>query len=129
MPERVQDFASFDRSILKHPYLNDLIGDNRIEKSIKSIRVPVVTIKQLLHRYPGTPIIALQIDTEGHDFAVIKSAVKAGCLPKIINYETKHLSYGDQFECRALLSSHGYSFLSYHQDTLAYRSHNGSPAG
>ena len=82
----------------------------------------MVTIDQLLLRHPDIGrLIALQIDTEGHDFAVVKSAVAAGCLPKIINYEHMHLTYDDQVKCRDLLSSHGYSFWTGDQDTLAYR--------
>jgi hypothetical protein len=81
----------------------------------------VVTVKQLLEKHNSPHIIALQIDTEGHDFVVIKSAVAARCLPRIINYESKHLSMDDQIACRELLAAHGYSFLTNFADTLAYR--------
>ncbi len=120
LPEWTQGMASFDKSILlKHSHWP---GFQNIEQYIESVSVPVVTVGQLLRKHPDIKkIVALQIDTEGHDFDVVKSAVEAGCLPKIINYEHRHLSYLDQVACRELLSSHGYCFLSNAIDTLALR--------
>jgi FkbM family methyltransferase len=120
LPEWTQGFASFDKSLLLKHF--DDPGGEKVVPFIESVRVPVVTIRQLLERHPDIGrLIALQIDAEGHDFAVVKSAVEAGCLPRIINYEHKHLTYSDQAKCRDLLSSHGYSFCAAGQDTLAYR--------
>jgi FkbM family methyltransferase len=117
-PDHVHMLASFDKSVLlKH----DLAG-NSFEKFIETVPVSVVTFEQLLKRHPDLgPITALQIDTEGHDFIIVKSAVDAGCLPRIINYEHFNLSYEDQVACRDLLSKHGYSFVSTGWDTLAYK--------
>ncbi|MBC7807886.1 MAG: FkbM family methyltransferase [Akkermansiaceae bacterium] len=121
-PEWVHMLASFDKSvILKHKDMDGIRGKN-FEQYIEDIPVPVVTVKQLLQRHPDLGnITALQIDTEGHDFIVVKSAVDGDCLPRIINYEHKHLSYGDQTACRDLLAKKGYSFCSTGSDTLAYR--------
>jgi FkbM family methyltransferase len=117
-PDWIQGLASFDRSVL--------IRENKklsepLDKYITSVKVPVITVQQLLEKHGNPHVIALQIDTEGHDYAVIKSAVAAGCLPRIINYESKHLVMEDQIQCRELLASHGYSFLTNFADTLAYR--------
>jgi FkbM family methyltransferase len=118
LPDWTRGIASFDRSVLvKH---SKILGEN-IERYIETVLVSVITVKELMRRYLGTQITALQIDTEGHDFVVVKSAVDARLLPRIINYETKHLSFDDQAKCREMLTQHGYSFLSNHQDTLAYR--------
>jgi len=90
--------------------------------AIESVRVPVITMAQLLAKHPQiTNVMGLQIDTEGHDYTVVRSAVGAGCLPRIINYEHKHLSYSDQVACRNLLETHGYAFWTNASDTLAYR--------
>jgi FkbM family methyltransferase len=121
-PEWAQGLASFDKSVLLiHKDWEGVRGGN-LERHIESILVPVVTVGQLLKKHSDVrKVLALQIDTEGHDFAVIQSAAEAGCLPRIINYEHKHLSYHDRFACRDLLGAHGYSFLSDEVDTLAYR--------
>jgi FkbM family methyltransferase len=117
IPEWANGIASFDKKvILKHK----LKGVNL---EIEEVDVPVVTVKQLLKKYPSLPpILLLQIDTEGHDFTVIKSAVEAGCTPKIIHYEHKHLNFQDQFDCRELLISKDYQFHSGVSDTIAVRS-------
>jgi len=93
-----------------------------LKSLIEQVSVPVITVSQLLEKHPSLPsILALQVDTEGHDFNVIQSAIEAGCLPKIINYEHRHLSLPDQVACRSLLMSKGYYFHSIHKDTLAVR--------
>ena len=122
LPDWVQLLASFDKAnLLRHEGLPGLKGE-RLDPYIETVRVSVVTVSQLLQKHSDMPgLIALQIDTEGHDFKVIRSAVEAGCLPRIINYEHKHLTYSDQVSCRALLSSKGYSFWANGEDTLAYR--------
>lgn len=114
-PEWVHMLASFDKTVItKH-------GD--YDGRIQAVPVPVVTVGELLRRHPDLgPITALQIDTEGHDFVVVKSAVEAGCLPKIIHYEHRHLSFDDQIACRDLLAKHGYTFCFIDWDTLAFRS-------
>jgi FkbM family methyltransferase len=124
LPDWMQGIASFDKShLLKHKsYAQGALFDPYIE----SVRVPVVTINQLLQKNSDiTEFIALQVDTEGHDFVVIKSAVEARFLPKIINYEHKHLAYSDQVSCRELLSSLDYSFWADQVNTIAYRTVSG----
>lgn len=122
LPSWVQGLASFDRSVLlKHREWEGVRG-NPFEAHIESIRVPVLTVQQLLGRHPELGrLLALQVDTEGHDYKVIQSAVDAGALPSIINYEHKHLGYEDQVACRDLLTSRGYAFFGGTVDTLAFR--------
>src|SRR6202034_2259284 len=109
LPDWVHCLGSFDKSVLLKHVDDPGVKGKKLDQFIESVRVPVITVSQLLQRHPdiGT-LIALQIDAEGHDFVVVKSAVEAGCLPRIINYEHKHLAYSDQVRCRDLLSSHGY---------------------
>jgi FkbM family methyltransferase len=121
-PEWVRGLASFDKDVLLSHKNKPGVRGRNFEQYIESVRVPTATVGQLLEAHSDVRrIIALQIDTEGYDFVVVKSAIEAGCLPRIINYEHKHLSYHDQFLCRNLLSSYGYSFWSDIADTLAWR--------
>ncbi|HUY69063.1 MAG TPA: FkbM family methyltransferase [Alphaproteobacteria bacterium] len=129
VPDWAQGLASFEKRVLLRHRRALRAADKDFERHIETVRVPVVTVAQLLGRHPGIgKIMLLQIDTEGHDFAVIQSAVAANCLPPIIHYEHKHLGYADQAACRELLTPYGYSFLSDETDTLAYRPPAGSPA-
>jgi hypothetical protein len=88
---------------------------------IESLRVPVLTIGNLIDRHAHIlPVMLLQIDTEGHDFEVVKSAIQANCLPKVIHYEHQHLSIHDQLACRNLLGEKDYSFAANGHNTIAY---------
>lgn len=122
LPGWVQGLASFKKSVLVKHATAEGVDRARFLASIESLRVPVVTVASLLEQYPvENGFAVLQIDTEGHDLHVVRSAVAAKCLPRIINYEHKHLSYADQVACRELLAAHGYSFWSAKPDTLAVR--------
>ena len=123
LPRWVHGLASFDRRVLEKHATADGVDRRRFLASIESLHVPVLTIAQLLERHVSLRrnLIALQVDTEGHDFSVLQSAVDSRCLPPVINYEHKHLSYGDQVACRDLLASHGYTFFPGKADTCAFR--------
>ena len=122
LPEFVHGLARFDKAVLlKH---RDWPGVDALsfEHSIEAVPVQVVTFAGLLQRHPDIKKVGvLQVDTEGHDYLVVKSSIDAGCHPRLIHYEHKHLSYYDQFACRDLLASHGYSFWADYVDTLAWR--------
>ncbi|HYF07080.1 MAG TPA: FkbM family methyltransferase [Acetobacteraceae bacterium] len=120
MPDWIQGTASFDRSVLlKHRHAPG-VPAARYESLIQEVRVPVVTMGQLLQRHPDlSKYTSLHVDTEGHDYEVVKSAVEAGLRPPLISYEHKHLSHATQVECRNLLSSLGYQFIDTDEDTFA----------
>ena len=121
-PEWVHGLASFNKGVLLTHRNWKGVDAREFDAAIESVRVPVITMAQLLAKHPQiTNVMGLQIDTEGHDYTVVRSAVGAGCLPRIINYEHKHLSYSDQVACRNLLETHGYAFWTNASDTLAYR--------
>jgi FkbM family methyltransferase len=121
LPAWAHGLASFDKSVLlRH---RDWPGAGPdFADWIQEVNVPVVTLRQLLDRHPGVArVLALQVDTEGHDFTVIRSAIEAGCRPPLINYEHKHLARSDQAACRDLLAENGYAFHSGRVDTIAIR--------
>ncbi len=122
LPSWAAGIASLDKNVLlKHRHDFGITGKD-IDFYIESVRVPTVTFSQLMRKHPdiANPLV-LQVDAEGYDFTIVKAAVEAGCLPKIINYEHKHLTFKDQTSCRELLSTAGYAFFSGFADTLAYR--------
>lgn len=123
LPDWAQGLASFDKQHLLKPHTDwEGFKEHDLEPLIEKVRVPVITIAQILGKYSWlSPLLVLQIDTEGHDFQVIKSAFDAQCFPRIIHYEHTNLSYSDQFSCRDLLTSKGYYFFSDRADTLAIR--------
>jgi len=122
LPEWAQGIASFDKSfLLKCKDIPGIKGKTFVPY-IETVRVSVITFDQLLQKHSDVArLTALQVDTEGYDFVVVKAAIAAGCLPRIINYEHRHLSYSDQVSCRELLSSKGYYFWSNWENTVAYK--------
>jgi FkbM family methyltransferase len=78
-----------------------------------------MTLSQLLERHSLSAIDYLQIDTEGHDFEIIKTVDFGRIRPSVICYEHANLSYEDNVACRSLLAREGYHFASWLGDTVA----------
>lgn len=84
-----------------------------------------ITVADLMSRLENFgSVMILQIDTEGYDFNIIKSAFEANLTPPSIQYEHKHLSLGDQCQCRELLEGVGYSFLTSTVDMICFNDVN-----
>jgi FkbM family methyltransferase len=115
VPAWAKQLASFNRAHLSYR----ATGIAKLEQYVEPFRVPTLTISSLLRRYGFSQIHLMQVDTEGHDFEIIKMAVESAILPKIINYEFVHLSRVDQASCKRLLHSCGYQFIDVGNDTLA----------
>lgn len=120
LPQWLHSVASFDKTLLLRQQKR--VRGIDIRPHIEAVPVPIVTMGELLERHPKQrPIIALQVDAEGYDFVVVKSAAEAGCLPPVVAYEHKHMTYSDQIACRDFLSGHGYALCSAGQDTFGFR--------
>jgi FkbM family methyltransferase len=102
--------ASFDREHVKRFGVP--------EEYIEETTVEVVTFSSLLERCGIKDATLLQVDTEGYDYRVVKSALEAGLRPKIINYEHIHLSRNDQLRCKRMLFARGYRFVDLGLETL-----------
>lgn len=94
-----------------------------IEDYILRERVACVPLMSLLARHHVERVDLLCIDTEGHDFEIIKQLDFQTIQPVIILYERKHLSEEDQTQCIGLLRDGGYSVSHFLGNTLAYLPH------
>ena len=65
----------------------------------------------------------IQIDTEGHDYEVIKLIDFARLQPRVVLYEHFHLSETDRRACQAFLAERGFECIERHYDTIALRVH------
>ena len=89
---------------------------------IETLPVHGTSLQSLLAKHGINKVSLLQIDTEGYDFEVIKSAFDAGIFPDLINYEHCWLVPNTRFQkCKQMLDSHGYQFVETGKDTLAIR--------
>lgn len=115
LPDWLQGIASFNRDHLSHKKF----GVKGLEKHIIPVSVPVLTFATLVKKHNITQCDLLQIDTEGYDCQIVKSALETGLRPAIINYEYIHTNPSERANCKRLLASHGYDFLDIGRDTLA----------
>lgn len=105
--------ASFSRA--------NLVAQGVPEQHIEAQEVPGEPLSAILQRHGVAEVGLLQVDTEGFDFEVIKSAFAAGLKPEMINYEHCWLPPDQRLACKHLLDARGYDFLEVGKDTLALR--------
>ncbi|MEX1002139.1 MAG: FkbM family methyltransferase [Crocinitomicaceae bacterium] len=122
--------ATFNRDTLIYQIERNYVSD-RLKREGKPIpetiedyltyeEVNCTTIHDLLlkHRFEKPDL--LQIDTEGYDFEIIKTIDFQRLKPKLISFESEHLSESDRKACEALLTAQGYSLQHIDRDTVAY---------
>lgn len=88
--------------------------------NIEAIDVPAMTLGQLFEKHQITSLDFLQIDTEGHDYEILKMLPSTGVKPTAIHFESAMLSIPDREACNAMLSEMGYSLAFCGIDTVAY---------
>jgi FkbM family methyltransferase len=117
-PAWFQQLASLDRSVLaKHGHS---IPD--IESRIVAETVPTLTVASLLRRHSLTRIDLLVIDTEGHDYRILRQFDLGSLRPLIVMFEHQHLSEADKAAAFALLRAHRYAWAETPEgDVLAWR--------
>jgi FkbM family methyltransferase len=81
--------------------------------------VPCLTLPDLLKSFAIERIDVLQIDAEGHDFAILRQLDFKRYRPAIINLEIVNLPEDEQEMCRALLSANGYVWEKTGYDLVA----------
>lgn len=116
LPGWVNGLASLHLDVL----LNHKWAIPDIEDYIVKERVRCVPLERLLREHRVAKIDLLAIDTEGHDYEIIKRLDLNRLKPPILTYEHKHLSRGDRKACVQLLRGFGYTVTSQLGNTLAY---------
>ncbi len=96
-------------SVKKHHWVQEIV----------EVHVPTLTFESLMRKHRIRSISLLQIDAEGYDFEILKQAFNTGARPKIIHFETSHLSSEDKRKSGTFLEEHGYQYAETATDTLA----------
>jgi FkbM family methyltransferase len=105
-PEWFNQLATLDREVL----LKHRSSIPEIDSLLVEERVPTVRLETLLARHQVSRIDLLVIDTEGHDFEVLRTLDLARFAPTLLMFEHQHLSEGDKKAAYALLERAGYDF-------------------
>jgi FkbM family methyltransferase len=117
-PEWFNQLATLDREVLlKHRSSIPEIDSLLIEE-----RAPTVRLDTLLARHGISRIDLLVIDTEGHDFEILRMLDLTRFRPTLLMFEHQHLSENDKEAAYALLKTAGYDFRETPEgDAIAWR--------
>jgi FkbM family methyltransferase len=117
-PQWFNQLATLDRAVLlKHreaiPNIDSLIVEER---------TPTVRLETLCKRQKVTRVDFLVIDTEGHDYEILRDFDFAYLQPTLLMFEHQHLSAHDKAAAYALLRSKGYKCQETAEgDAIAWR--------
>ncbi len=104
--------ASFERDVvLRYPGVTPSV--------VREVQIDCVTVKECMRRAGIDRIDLLQVDTEGYDFEILKMIDGAGLRPKVVRYESIHLSRRDRKDCSQFLLDRGYRIAHGHENTIA----------
>lgn len=117
-------FASFDKATITKNVqgLRNRIDGSQldVERVIESKPVEVISLGLLLDRYPHlNPIDVLITDVEGLDAQIIRDSLNSQLLPKLILFESKHVSEQEKTELTDFLSQLGYQLFELGGNSLA----------
>jgi FkbM family methyltransferase len=109
-------FSSFNREIplkLKYEYPD-------VEKNICEIGIQTLTLDSLLTKHNlKKDLDLLHVDTEGHDYVILKQLDLKITRPDIILFENLHLTLTDYKNCARKLRDNEYILYEQGLDTLA----------
>ncbi|MGZ4201448.1 MAG: FkbM family methyltransferase [Thermoleophilaceae bacterium] len=119
LPDWYDGIGSFSReAVASHA---DQIPD--IEDRIVERQVPALTFGALCRRNRVDQVDLLLIDTEGHDWEILRSIDFVVWHPRLVIYEHYHLSAPDRAAARAHMERQGYQTMEEGFDTFCVNAH------
>jgi FkbM family methyltransferase len=117
LPDWYDGVGSFSReAILTHsPQMPD------IAERIVEVEVPALRFATLCDRHGIERPDLVVIDTEGHDWEIVRTIDLAARGPRMLVYEHFHLTPGDRAACRGHLEEAGYETMEEGFDTVCLR--------
>jgi FkbM family methyltransferase len=114
--------ASFERAQVVAAYARHArrlgLGEHP-DRAIVGEAVPTLTLDAVLNDFGLERCDLLVIDTEGHDFEIIRTIDFARIRPLVLIYEHIHLGRADRLACWRLLRANGYRCAADWSNTLA----------
>ena len=112
IPEWLRGVATVDYGHVEKHLRPEMYG------AIRQITVECLSLASLFARNKVRQIDLLQIDTEGHDYVVLKQFDFSAIQPKLVIFERKHLSKEDDLAARRLMEQIGYEMKALETDYL-----------
>lgn len=119
LPEWYDGIGSFSKDfVLGHAkHMPDIAERLRCEE------VPTLTFESLCAKHGLERVDLLVVDTEGHDWEILRRIDLEARRPSLVVYEHFHLSEEDRRSCRAHLRDAGYETLEEGFDTFCLSIH------
>ncbi len=116
VPDWVSQLNSFDKSITTE--VQEKFG-TLVE--IKEMQIPCTTVEEILTRNNIPSLDLLLIDTEGHDYEILKTIELKRWNPEIVIFEHRHLEDADFKKALDLLKRDGYQIYKDDYDTIGLK--------
>jgi FkbM family methyltransferase len=114
LPDYFDQLGSFDRNhILKH-------CDGALAPFIREMDVTVLPLAEVLRSRGVRECHLLHVDTEGHDYEVLRTLDFSVVKPLVIFVEHDHLASGEKRGLVRLLQRHGYDVRDCGRDYVAF---------
>lgn len=111
LEENYSPFASFSKNIVKKQVPKDICID--------ALEVEIVSLNSFIEMNNVDKIDVLQIDTEGHEYEILKNLGEWSKKPSILHIEIGHLTLHSIDQLMLIISAQGYrSYWGGHQEDL-----------
>lgn len=130
LPDWALGISSFynDRNALGGKKVDEQTKELIQSKTIRE-SVQCISFDSVLRDYAVKEMDLLQIDTEGHDWEILRSFPIETLRPKVINFEYYNLRDSELDESLAWLKAHGYAYSMDHKDVTATLLRLSAPRG
>jgi FkbM family methyltransferase len=117
LPDWAAGLGSFSRDmLLSHAHKIPNLARYVVER-----QVPVVRFDTICQRHGIEALDLLHIDAEGHDYEILRSVNLERFKPRLLMYESQHLSTAQQGELLAWVEKLGYTHMTQGLDTFCLR--------
>lgn len=120
---RVTGLGTLNRDVLVKTLKNKLPKGTDVSTCIQVSNIEAITFDDLCTRLSVKRVDYIQSDCEGYDYEILRTIDLKKHTPKIINFESGHLSDQDRKACEGMLENAGYQWFRHGIDTCAYRIH------
>lgn len=92
-----------------------------IEDYLIKEQVHCITFESLMEKYNIAKFDLLVIDTEGHDYQILRQIDFTRFRPRVLLYEHQYINRSDRQDCEKTLKDEGYLLSKHLGNTLAYQ--------
>ena len=93
----------------------------QVEPYVRAQPLPCVSFASLCAKHGIEGFDLLHIDTEGHDWSILRQVDLARHRPQVVVFEHKHLAAGEEAAALRHLRRHGYRCRRLRNDVVAWR--------